>query len=278
MSRIDTFRSLVKAFSGRNISVYAANASFFILLAVFPALMLMICLLQYTVLTPEDFLDAMRGVLPQVLRPLLSYIVTDLYGSNSVALISLSAVTAVWSASRGVYSLFLGLNAIYGVRESRNYFIQRLICIFYTLLLFAALLATLVLHLFGQRIDTFLAQQSIPIFRLLLFLIRLRWLIVTLLLTGLFVMILLVFPNRKLPFRSVLPGALGSAVGWVVFSSLFSYYVNHFGSYSKVYGSLATVALAMLWLYFCMSILFYGALLNHLLDRRAALRRSKPGT
>ena len=88
------------------------------------------------------------------------------------------------------------------------------------------------------------------------------------LLTLLFWAILCVFPNRRIPLLRALPGAAGASLGWLVFSSLFSVYVQHFGSYSVFYGSLAGIAMAMLWLYVCMSILFYGGVLNCLLFER----------
>ena len=84
----------------------------------------------------------------------------------------------------------------------------------------------------------------------------------------LFWAILCVFPNRRIPLLRALPGAAGASLGWLVFSSLFSVYVQHFGSYSVFYGSLAGIAMAMLWLYVCMSILFYGGVLNCLLFER----------
>ena len=88
------------------------------------------------------------------------------------------------------------------------------------------------------------------------------------LLTLLFWAILCVFPNRRIPLLRALPGAAGASLGWLGFSSLFSVYVQHFGSYSVFYGSLAGIAMAMLWLYVCMSILFYGGVLNCLLFER----------
>ena len=72
----------------------------------------------------------------------------------------------------------------------------------------------------------------------------------------------------RIPLLRALPGAAGASLGWLVFSSLFSVYVQHFGSYSVFYGSLAGIAMAMLWLYVCMSILFYGGVLNCLLFER----------
>ena len=104
--------------------------------------------------------------------------------------------------------------------------------------------------------------------RLLSRVLRFRGLVLFALLTLLFWAILCVFPNRRIPLLRALPGAAGASLGWLVFSSLFSVYVQHFGSYSVFYGSLAGIAMAMLWLYVCMSILFYGGVLNCLLFER----------
>lgn len=266
--KIDQVKKISREISDKKIGIYAANASFFILLSIFPALMLILSLLQYTPLTQDDFLDAANSLVPSMMEPLLKYIVTDLFANKSITLISITAITTIWSASRGVYSLLDGLNGIYALEDRRNYLYRRILCIFYTLLLFAALLITLVLHVFGQNISQFLASKPIPLFKLLLFFMQLRWLVISLLLTGLFTLIFKVFPNRKLKIRQVLPGAAASAVGWVIFTSLFSYYVDKFSSYSRLYGSLSVIAVSMLWLYFCLSILFYGALLNTYLERR----------
>ena len=63
-------------------------------------------------------------------------------------------------------------------------------------------------------------------------------------------------------------GAAGAACAWVIFSELYSWYVNHIARASALYGSLSVLLLMLLWLYACLSILFYGALLNHLLFDR----------
>ena len=72
--------------------------------------------------------------------------------------------------------------------------------------------------------------------------------------------------SRIMPKRILahLPGALITSLGWVVFSMIYSYYIDNFPRASAVYGSLAAVCLIMLWLYFCMVILLYGAVINKL--------------
>ena len=235
------------------VPLYAANASFYLVLSVFPAILLVLALLPHTGLTEAHLLSALHGVLPSVFEPALEWVIRDL-GSKS--------------SSRGVYCIKTGLNAIYGERESRGYVYTRLVSVLYTVLLLAALLLTLVLHVFGSQLTAWIAGKHVPILRLLSRVLRFRGLVLFALLTLLFWAILCVFPNRRIPLLRALPGAAGASLGWLVFSSLFSVYVQHFGSYSVFYGSLAGIAMAMLWLYVCMSILFYGGVLNCLLFER----------
>ena len=79
-----------------------------------------------------------------------------------------------------------------------------------------------------------------------------------------------VLPNRKNSVIKSLPGALFASVGWLTVSDLFSLYVEYFPRYANIFGSVYAAALAMLWLYFCISILFYGGALNrYLMERRS---------
>ena len=85
-----------------------------------------------------------------------------------------------------------------------------------------------------------------------------------------------IFPNRPVRAASALPGAFSAAVLWMLFTRLFSTYAERFGHYSLYYGSLSVMALAMLWLYICMFLLFCGGILNCELERRAAAKRGRP--
>jgi len=75
----------------------------------------------------------------------------------------------------------------------------------------------------------------------------------------------MVLPSGQNRFLDALPGALLASSGWLVFSDLYSIYVTNFAHLSNVYGSVYAVALSMLWLYFCMDIVFYGGVLNRLM-------------
>ncbi len=253
---------LFAAIQSRNIPLHAANAGYFIVLAVFPALVLLMSMLRYLPLDIYAFLTMLDGILPAALIPAAERLILNIYNNTSSAVISLSAVTALWSASRGIYGLLVGLNAVYGVSEDRGYFYTRFISVVYTFLFLLVLLLTLVFHVFGTSLLDLLAAIDNPIIRFITGIIDLRFFLLVFLQTLLFTAIFMVFPNRRNRFGDSLPGALFASIGWLIFSHLYSVYVEHFPSYANIYGSVYAVALSMLWLYCCLTIVFYGGLLN----------------
>ena len=184
-------------------------------------------------------------------------------------MLGISAVAALWSASRGIHGLLTGLNTIYGVREDRGWLYTRLISVGYTFLFLILVIVTLVFQVFGQSLaDQFWTVRH-PLVQFLVGLIdwRSTWLLVAQILV--FTLIYMVLPNRRNRFLSSLPGAVLAAVGWQGFSQIFSLYVeNMLSRYTNIYGSVYTVALGLLWIYCCMCILLFGGLLNRLLQPR----------
>lgn len=247
------------------IPLHAANTGYFLILSVFPALVLLLSLLRYTALDVHSLLGLLEGVIPQALLPDAELLIVSLYENASSALVGFSAATALWSASRGIYGLLTGLNAIYQVPENRGYFQTRLISVLYTFLFLLVLLLTLVLHVFGTDLLKVLSQSEVPVLRFLTRVVDLRFFLLVFLQTALFTAMFMVLPNRKNSLGDSLPGAFLASIGWLVFSHLFSLYVERMPSYATVYGSVYAVALSMLWLYFCISIVFYGGVLNRLL-------------
>jgi len=236
---------------------HAANAGYFIVVSIFPALVLILSILRYTDLDAGDLLQFLEGVIPQALMGTAEKLIISTYAQTSRAVVSVSAVGALWSASRGVYGVLTGLNAIYGVQEDRGYWYTRGISVAYTFGLLIVLLLTLILNIFGEGLLKLLPVLSSVI--------NLRFFLLLVLQTGLFTAIFMVLPNRKNSFSDSFPGAVLASLGWLIFTELFSVYVEHFRGYANIYGSVYAVALSMLWLYFCLLILFYGGALNRLL-------------
>ncbi len=257
---------LVRTISELNIPLYAANAGYFIVLSLFPALVLLLSLLRYTGLQVSSFLEVMDTIVPGPLMETLSGVVFNAYERSPAGLVGISAVTALWSASRGVYGLLTGLNAIYGVSEDRGFIYTRTISVVYTFALFGVLLLTLVLHVFGASLLELVPVIQLPFFDILAAVIDLRFFLLLLVQSLVFALMFTFLPNGRNRFRDTIPGALLASIGWLVFSDLFSIYVENYASLSNIYGSVYAVALSMLWLYCCMSIVFYGGALNQYLE------------
>ena len=210
----------------------------------------------------------LQGILPEALLAGAEELILLTYDNTSGAAVGLSAVTVIWSSSRGVYGVLTGLNAIYGVAENRGYFYTRFISVAYTFAFALVLLLTLALHVFGTGLLAFLQRASHPFLRFLLGIVDLRFFLLLILQTAIFTAMFMALPNQRNRFWDSLPGALLASSGWLVFSNLYSIYVEHFATLTTVYGSVYAVALSMLWLYCCMAIVFYGGALNKFLMER----------
>lgn len=247
------------------IPLHAANTGFFLILSLFPALVLLLSIIRYTPLDVHSLLRFLEGIIPEALLPEAELLIVSTYENTSGALVSLSAVTALWSASRGIYGLITGLNTIYRVTEHRSFLQVRFLSVLYTFAFLLVLMLTLVLHVFGTGILELMSGSSIPFFRFLSTVVDLRFFLLVFLQTVLFSAMFMALPNRKNSLGDSLPGAFLASIGWLVFSHIFSLYVENFPTYSRIYGSVYAVALSMLWLYFCISIVFYGGILNRIL-------------
>jgi len=244
------------------VSAFAAQAAFFIILSFFPFVMFLLTLLNYLPISAQELRTFLSGIFPETVYDILNTILTELLAKSSGAVLSVTVLAALWSASRGMLALVRGLNAVYGHQETRNYFLIRGVSIIYTLGFAILLIATLIFLVFGNLIYN-LIMTKFPLLGDLAFLIMsFRSLVTLAILTLFFLLLYLLIPNRKSKITRELPGALLAAGGWLGFSFLFSFYIDHMKGYTYTYGSLTTLAVCMLWLYFCMYILFIGAEIN----------------
>lgn len=237
------------------------------LLATVPLLILLFSLTRFLPITGTEFLGSITQIFPSLMGSLLEDIVRNVFENGSSVMTSFSALAVIWSASKGVYYIVGGLNSVFELKETRGVVKVRALSIFYTLAFIVILVAVLLLMVFGAFIAELVATQFPRLTSLMNIISSTRFVIGLLLLTFFFALVFKVLPNRNTTFSSQLPGAVISAVGWVMFSFAFSFYVNNFSNYANIYGSLAAIVVYMLWLYICMFILFCGAELNLLVEK-----------
>ena len=245
------------------VGAYAAFAAFFIIISFFPFIMLLLALIQFLPFSAGEVYGYISMFLPSSVLETLYPILKEIYNTSS-GVISITAIAAIWAASKGVYALICGLNKVYDVKETRNPLVIRAMSIFYTVMFLIIIVGCMGLLIFGEKLFSAF-KASAP---WIVHVESLRYIIGLVVFILFFLTIFRALPNRDGKLREDLPGAVIAAVGWILFSFIYSYYISYFPSFPVIYGSIAAVVFMMLWLYFCMYITLMAAEINSV--RRAA--------
>lgn len=255
-------KRIARWLENHRIRVYASQASFFIIISAIP---MMIIILSFSgLILPEknDLDEVLLSRIPPELYSVGRRVLDEIDEKSNLSLVSVSALTLLWAASRGVRGIGDGIRNVYGGEKDRYYAIYILKSLLMTFLYVCSVILALTVWVFGDSILKHASAGS-PIG----FLKVLNGGALFLLLSAVFNLSYRFFSGKREGLREA-PGAFFSALCWFLFSELFEYYVSNFAKYSYVYGSLSTVIVVMLWLYFCMEILLVGAGVNVLLSKK----------
>ena len=252
---------------------HSAAAAFFMFVSIIPFIILVLAIIPFTPVTDSNILSIAEAFLPNRLDSYAVDIMNQL-SEESLTLVSVSAVVAMWTAARSLLTIKQGLNEIHGVTETRNFLILRGIAALYTVVLILSILLMLVMNVVFTGIERYFREAlGISIsakYDLVYILLTLRPLISLILAFFVNLYFFTFLPNEKVKMRTQIPGAILVAVAWYVFSTGFGIYINYFNAYS-MYGSLSIVIIVLFWLYACMYILFLGGQFNYYLS----LKREK---
>ena len=265
-------KKVLKISSDQDLAVYAGNATLYIMMSVIPMLMVVIAAVSVMPwFTSADFRNLLFEYLPDIpeIQNLISNIITNLNGQSSSFVASLSALTSIWSASSGISAIQKGLKKMYlvpsfGIKD-------KVLAVIYTFLFAVQLLSLLLFQVLGSSIKEIMSSFSSDFF-----LFRHVGTISNVInsssaMTIIISLIVLLLTYTYLPggrrsMKSQFPGALLTSVIWAVFSLLFSFFIPRFWKASSLYGSLASIFLVAMWLRTMLTILFYGAALNTVLE------------
>lgn len=261
-----------------HVGAYAAQSAFFLMLSLIPLLLMLLTLVQYTPLTKADIMIAVETLFPSSPNEVSSLdmwiisLINEVY-NQSRAVVPVTAVMALWSAGRAVLAVTTGLNCIYRITETRNYIFLRIRAACYTLILMVAIVLSMLLLVFGNAISM-LVNSYIPFLKPTTdMVIGSRTGVAFLMFMLFFAMMYKYLPNQKNKEhrpkrRRLFPGATVSAISWLLISFIISIYVDIFKGFTNMYGSLTTIILLMLWMYFCLYALLLGGELNVYLEER----------
>jgi membrane protein len=261
------FRRAGWEFINDDIPTVAAGATFYTLLAFFPAVGAFVSLygLVSDIHAASEHLSYLRGFLPP---DILGFVrdemirITTTHPSRLSGAFLLSLLISIWSANAGVSSLITGLNIAYEQRETRGFIAVHLLSLAITI---GALLVFTGAFFLFVAIPILQTRLGLPSFDVLRFF---RWPLIFL---GTVIMLAAIYyygPNRKRRARRrIMPGALFASLVWLLVSLGFSWYVGNFGHYDRTYGSLATVMGFLMWMWLGLMVILFGAELNCELEK-----------
>lgn len=259
------FLWFTKKFSEKKISIHAAHVAFFIQVSIFPFLMFLITLIQYTPLSEATLLAAVKELIPGQLSALAADWISETYRAASGTILSITVAVTLWSGSKGFSGVILELEEIYEVEERRSVAGRRLHSLIDTVVFTVMLIISLMLLVYGNQIVKLIHKLFPILTNLEVILFLLRSAVAFLLFVIYFLVLYRFVPGHKTKFRDELPGAGLSAFLWISFSYLYSLYIDYHSDFSSIYGSLTYVVLLMLWIYGSIIIIFLGGLFNQYL-------------
>lgn len=269
-------RRTLQEFNQDRIPAVAAGATFYSLLALFPAMAVFVSLygLIGDVAKARAQVIALQGLLPEggvtVLTQQIDHLMALPHRSLGLTFFT-SLVLSIWSSNAGMKALIAGLNVAYEREEHRKFVALNLQSLAFTVgaiilaVVGAAAIATTPFLLRVSHLDWLEPLRF------------LRWPVLLLAIVTLISVLYRYGPCRRpTPWRWITPGGIFAGAGWVMMSFLFSVYVNNFGSYDKTYGSLGAAVGFMTWLWLTLTVVLAGAELNCELERQAARKPPAP--
>lgn len=259
---IRTIRGALRVNRENQLSAFAAQAAFFLLLSFFPFVMILLISVRFLPVTQAEFTEMVTSLFPNEMLEYFNYMVEEIYSSPVSATMLVSVIVAVWSASKGTMAIERGLNFMDRTEDTKNYLLRRLMNAFYTLIFCVMLIAFIGVYVLGNTImETIVAKTKWGDFSETIFFYS-RLLTAPVLVFAVILLVYCRLPDNHLRLKTAIPGAVFTTVCWVFLSAAFSAYISYFGINTYMYGNLGGMVIAMLWMYVCMYILLLGAEMN----------------
>lgn len=257
------------------LDTYVNAMTFRMILAIFPLIIVMIASLGFFNINVSKLMGSFLLTLPEEIRSITNNVLTEVFETKQVSIISTSAAIALFSASSGFMSLMDGMNTAFGRESKFNYLRTRVICMILVIVFVALILLSLGLLIFGDVIAGVLIEFNfgsyIPKAINAMFLLAIGVFI------GVIFMVILhkVAIDKRIPLRVIFPGSFFTVGAWLIVSKVFNFYVNNFYRYSIVYGSIGAFFVFALWLNMLSYVILIGSQISAVLYDKNFMDRLK---
>jgi membrane protein len=274
-SWVGVLKRTFKGFRRNNLTDWAAALTYYGVLSIFPALIVLVSVLGLIgESATQPLLDNLGDVAPGPAQEIFTSAIENLEGSQGAAgvFFVIGILGAVWAASGYIAAFMRASNAIYAMEEGRPIWKTLPVRVGLTVLLMlltaVSAVAVTVTGGLAEEVGNLLGlgDTAVTVWNIA------KWPVLLLLVSLMFAVLYWAAPNVKQPgFRWISPGGVLAVVGWVIASAAFAFYVANFGSYNETYGALAGPVVFLVWLWVSNVMVLLGAEFNAELERGRAI-------
>ena len=247
----------------------ASSLAYSFMLAFFPATIFLFTLIPFVPINnfQDTLLKLIAVILPSNAYDAFESTMNDIIKNQNGKLLSVGFISALYFASNGVYKLMQSFNKSSLIHETRSLIKRRVVSVYLTIVISFSLVFAIAILIAGQALIRFIQSHVLSSWHFWLLLISLsRWIIVVMIFFTVVSILYRYGPAHKRRWKFFSPGSMLATALAVLTSVGFSYYINNFSSYNKVYGSIGTLIVMMIWLYINSLIILIGFELNASVD------------
>lgn len=242
----------------------ASSLAFNFFLAFFPSIIVLFTLIPFVPIEgfQEQLFILIMDILPPSTYEATKSIVDDIVNNEQGGLLSLTFILALYFSTNGVSAMITGFNATYHLKDKRNWIQLRSLSFVLTLILAVLLILTIIFQIFSQGFMNYLVAEGYLQQYSADLILYAKWIILVIVL---FISISILYyygPTDKSRWKFLSAGSISATLLSVITSVGFSYYINNFAQYNQLYGSIGTLLVILLWMYFNSIILLLGFELN----------------
>ncbi|WP_234123082.1 YihY/virulence factor BrkB family protein [Clostridium hydrogenum] len=255
-------KQIIKVSLEDDIFALASQLAYSLLFAFFPFLIFVMTLIGFSSIKSEEVLGLFSKIMPYQVYSLIKNTVVEVVDTRNGNLLSFSLIVTIWASISGFNAVIKGLNKAYKENERRGFLKVQMVSLIFTFGLVLVIFSIAFLMVFASVNEAFI-ERTIGYPQITSYIWDvIKYLILVFGMIFIFAALYRYTPTKKYEWKDVAWGAVFSTVGWIIASFGFSFYVNNFGNYSKLYGSIGTVIVLMLWLFIGSFIVILGGELN----------------
>lgn len=245
----------------------AAQSAFYFSLAIFPFLLFVISIFGLILRSADGFKSETYAyigrVMPGAASELVRRTMDEVVSNSSGGKLTIALIVTLWSASAGIDGIRSGLNAVYGLRDSRMWLRTKIQSVLLTGVLSIIFGVVLTIVFYGWNLfEVTLEKLGFPVASPAILTVT-QWASILLLMLFAFEVIYNLLPDfKKFRWRWITPGSIAAIVLWLILTTGFRVYISYFNSYDRTYGSLGAVIILLLWLYLTALVVMVGGAIN----------------